>query len=415
MNAVFVVLGGGQAGVQAADSLRALDPHSLITVIDDELHHPYQRPPLSKALWTGDIAKAALPLRSTEFFRERGIRLLSGARACRIHRDARTVELSDGTVVPYDALVIATGARARLIRLPGADLPGVHQLRTLTDGLALQEELRTAKSITTIGAGFIGLEVAASALQHGIESTVFEMQDRILGRAVTPQMSEWLARKHRSDGMDLRLSTPLERIEAGNDGRVSAVITAKGERIQTEVVVAGVGALPNSELAEDAGLHVDDGIVVDEHLRTKDVAIWAVGDCVRFPSHFTGSPSRLESIQNATDQGKTAAKNIVAVLRGESPEQYVAVPWFWSNQGRERLQIAGVGGSGADSVVVREYGDGKFSVFVYESEKLTVVESVNAPADHIAARRILATGGHLDPVLAADPAFPLKTVLEPTA
>jgi 3-phenylpropionate/trans-cinnamate dioxygenase ferredoxin reductase subunit len=415
MKAEILVLGGGQAGVQAADSLRALDPDMSVTVIDDEQHPPYQRPPLSKSLWTPDIAKAALPLRSADFFGERDIRLLSGTRARRIDRDAKQVYLSDGTAVRYDALVIATGARARPIRLPGADLPGVYQLRTLADGLALQEGLRTTESITVVGAGFIGLEVAASALQHGIKATVFEVQDRILARALTPQMSEWLTRQHQQDGMDLKFSTPLERIEAGDDGRVSAVITASGERFQTDVVVAGVGAVPNCELADEAGLHVDDGVVVDEHLRTADPAIWAIGDCVRFPSHSGGSTSRLESIQNATDQGKTAAKNIVAGLRGESPERYIAVPWFWSNQGRERLQIAGVGNSADARAVVRDYGDGTTTVFAYEGEKLIVVESVNVPADHLAARRILASGGHLDPAVAADPGIPLKTVLQTTA
>jgi 3-phenylpropionate/trans-cinnamate dioxygenase ferredoxin reductase subunit len=415
VKAEIVVLGGGQAGVQTADSLRALDPDALITVIDDELHLPYQRPPLSKGLWTADIAKAALPLRSAEFFLERGIRLLSGVRALRIERDSRRVVLDDSTVVRYDALVIATGARARTIRLPGTDLPGVHQLRTLADALALQEELRTAKSVTVVGAGFIGLEVAASARQTGIDTTVFEVQGRILARALTPQMSEWLTRRHLQDGIDLRLSTPLERIVAGDGGRVAAVITDSGERVETDVVVAGVGAVPNCELAEEAGLRVDDGILVNEHLRTVDPSIWAVGDCVRFPSHFNGSTSRLESVQNATDQGKAAAKNIVAGLRGDWPERYIAVPWFWSNQGRARLQIAGVGNSGDADVVVRDYGDGKVSMFAYEGDKLTVVETVNVPSDHIAARRILAAGGRLDPALAADPTFPLKTVLETTA
>jgi 3-phenylpropionate/trans-cinnamate dioxygenase ferredoxin reductase subunit len=176
-----------------------------------------------------------------------------------------------------------------------------------------------------------------------------------------------------------------------------------------------VGALPNTELAAEAGLLVDDGIVVDAHLRTEDPAIWAVGDCVRFPSHFTGTSARLESVQNATDQGRIAAKNIVAILRDESPERYLAVPWFWSNQGDARLQIAGLGDSVAADVVVRDYGDDKISVFAYEGGKLSVVESVNVPADHVAARRIIAAGGQLDRAVAADPTVPLKTALEAMA
>jgi 3-phenylpropionate/trans-cinnamate dioxygenase ferredoxin reductase subunit len=313
--------------------------------------------------------------------------------------------------VPYEALVIATGARARSIRLPGGDLPGVYLLRTLDDGLALQRELRHVESLLVIGAGFIGLEVAASALQHGLEATVFEVQDRILARALTPTTSQWLTEFHRRVGMDVRLSTPLSEIVADEFGRATAVITDGGVRIASDLVVAGVGAVPNTELAAEAGLLVDDGIVVDAHLRTKDPAIWAIGDCVRFPSHFSGVSARVESVQNATDQGIVAAKNIIANLRNESAEQYAAVPWFWSNQGDARLQIAGMGDAAKADVVVRDYGDDKISVFAYEQGKLTVVESVNVPADHIAARRIIAAGGKLDPVQAADPSIPLKSLI----
>ncbi|WP_162460334.1 MULTISPECIES: FAD-dependent oxidoreductase [unclassified Mycolicibacterium] len=415
MNAGIVIVGGGQAGVQVAGSLRTIDAEIPITIVADELQHPYQRPPLSKSLWSDDISKAAIPLRSAEFFSDRKIALLTGVRAVGIDRETRRIDIEGRGSVPYDALVIATGARARSIRLPGADLPGVHRLRTLDDGLALQQELRGVDSLLVIGAGFVGLEVAASALQHGVKATVFEVQDRILARALTPTISQWLTDFHRRAGMDVRLSSILAEIVADENGRAAAVITDNGERIGADLVVTGVGAVPNTEFAAAAGLLVDDGVVVDEHLRTDDPAIWAIGDCVRFPSHFSGTSARVESVQNATDQGIVAAKNIIATLRDESQERYVAVPWFWSNQGHARLQIAGIGDTAKADVVIRDYGDDKISVFVYEGEKLTAVESVNVPADHIAARRIIAAGGHLDPSVAADPTIPLKSLIDTRA
>lgn len=412
MGAGIVVIGGGQAGVQVADSLRNLDPTVPIRIVADELQPPYQRPPLSKSLWSDDISKAAVPLRSSDFFDERNITLQTGTRAAAIDRGAKVIETDGGPSLAYDYLVIATGSRARPIRIPGADLPGVHQLRTLDDGCSLQRRQRGLRSLVVIGAGFIGLEVAASARRHGVDTTVFEAQDRILARSLTTRTSEWLRDFHRRAGMDLRLSTSPREIIGDTNGNATAVITEGGERIAASMVVAGIGAQPNTELAQSAGLAVDDGIVVDAHLRTADPAIWAIGDCVRFPSHLTGASARVESVQNATDHGRTAAKNIIAVLRGESPEQYVAVPWFWSHQGGARLQIAGLGDSATADIVARDYGNDKVTVFAYQGGRLAVVESVNVPSDHLAARRIIAAGGHLDPALAADPAISLKSVIQ---
>jgi 3-phenylpropionate/trans-cinnamate dioxygenase ferredoxin reductase subunit len=410
-NTGIVVIGGGQAGIQLVDSLRGGDAEVPITVIADEIHPPYQRPPLSKSLWSDDIATAAIPLRSAEFFRDRNIRLLSGVRASRIDRDTQCVHLDNGTSVPYSALVLATGARPRTIPLPGAELPGVHQLRTLDDGLALQRALRGAKSLVVIGGGFIGLEIATSATQYGMQATVLELQSRTLERAVTAKTSQWLTDFHVAAGTDIRLSTTTREIVSGENGHAHAVITGNGERIKTDLVVLGVGAVANTDLAAEAGLVVDNGVVVDATLQTSDSTIWAIGDCVRFPSHYTGATARLESVQNAIDQARVAAKNIIAALGQGAPEHYTAVPWFWSNQGPLRLQIAGIGNTANADVVVRDYGDNKVSVFAYEGGKLTVVESVNAANDHTAARRIIASGGHLDPELAADPNFPLKAAV----
>lgn len=409
MSAGIVIVGGGQAGVQAADSIRSADADVPITIVADEVQHPYQRPPISKSLWSEDISAAAVPLRSVEFFADRAIRLLSGVHATRIDRDAKLVECHSGDAIPYDALVIATGARPRSIPLPGIDLPGVHQLRTLDDGMALQKDLRTAESLVVIGGGFVGLEVAASAPDNNVHVSVLEAQNRILERSVTPATSRWLADFHRGIGVDLRLDATAHSIVGTN--RVTAV-EACGERLPTDLVVIGVGAVPNTALAAQSGLDVDNGVVVDATLRTADPSIWSIGDCVRFPSHHTGETARLESVQNATDQARVVAKNIVATLgAGDIRHPYVAVPWFWSNQGSVRLQIAGIGTTATADTVVRRYADDQFSVFVYDGDRLVVVESVNVPGDHIAARRIISAGGQLDRDTAADPEIPLKSIV----
>jgi 3-phenylpropionate/trans-cinnamate dioxygenase ferredoxin reductase subunit len=412
VQAGVVIIGGGQAGIQLADSLRTIDPEIPVTIVANEIHPPYQRPPLSKSLWGADVRTTVITLRGVELLQERGIRLITGVHATAIDRAAKRVLLENGTSLPYDALVLATGARPRTIALDGSDLPGVHQLRTLDDAYALQLALREARSLVVIGGGFIGLEIAASATQNGVTTTVLEVQTRILERALTATTSAWLANHHKSAGMDIRVSTTAQGIEA-QGGRAAAVISGDGRRTAADLVVLGVGAVPNSELATEAGLEVNNGIIVDATLRTNDPAIWAIGDTVRFPSHLTGASARLESVQNATDHAKTAAKNIRATLRGGSLEHYIAVPWFWSNQGPVRLQIAGIGNTATAELVVRQYDDDKLSIFAFEDGRLTVVESLNAAADHIAARRILAVGAQLDPAVAADASVPLASVLTP--
>lgn len=407
-----VIIGGGQAGVQLADSLRAADSELPITIVTDEIHHPYQRPPLSKSLWKGDVRTSAIPLRGGDFFHSQGIRLLAGVRATGIDRDAKHVTLDDGQSIPYSALVLATGARPRTISLEGSNLPGVHQLRTIDDGLLLQDSLRDAKELVVLGGGFIGLEVAAGAAERGMSTTVLEMQANVLQRALTSVTSQWLTEFHIRSGVDIRLQTSASAILASG-GRASALVTGAGERIPADLILLGVGAVPNSELAAEAGLTVNDGIVVDATLRTDDPAIWAIGDSVRFPSHFTGATARLESVQNATDQARVVAQNITASLTRGEQQHYAAVPWFWSNQGPVRLQIAGIGNTAAAETVVRRYGDDKLSVFAFEDGRLTVVESVNAAADHIAARRIISAGGNLDKALAEDPTVPLASAVIP--
>jgi 3-phenylpropionate/trans-cinnamate dioxygenase ferredoxin reductase subunit len=388
-----VVVGAGHAGVQVADSLRARGFHGDITVVGEETSLPYQRPPLSKDYLAEGATPAPLPLRGERFFAENRIALRTGVQAIAVDRARRTVSLDDGQVLPYTALVLATGARTRPLPVPGGELAGVHELQTLTDAKNLRRALTAARSVVVVGAGFIGLEFAAAARKHGVDVTVLEAADRPMGRALSPVMSDHFIGAHRHMGTDLRLGESLAAL-AGRDGSVAAAVGASGREYPADLVLLGVGVLPRDDLARTAGLAVDNGIVVDEHLRTADPAVYAVGDCTR---------GRLESVQNATDQ----ARHVVETILGGTTD-YSALPWFWSNQGPLRLQIAGLTQPGDTAVVCGDVPGGRFSVLCFRDGRLRAVESLNRPADHMAARRVLAAGQSPTPEQVADPSFSLK-------
>lgn len=400
-----VVVGCGQAGFEAAVNLRSRGFTGSITLIGDEPGVPYQRPPLSKAYLHGLPDRESLALRPAEYFDQHDIALVCGKPAVRIDRDGRHVELIDGTLLKYDHLVLAAGARNRALQVPGADLPGVHYLRTAEEAESLTARLDTAASLVVVGAGFIGLEVAAAARKKGIEVTVVEALSRPMARALSEAMSEYFSNAHRQHGVDLRLSTGVEEIIAV-DKRAGGVVTTSGEVIPADVIVVGIGVVPNVELAVRAGLPVDNGIVVNEFLRTTDDHISAIGDCAAFPVAGFAGLVRLESVQNAVDQ----ARCVAAQLAG-STASYRSVPWFWSEQFESKLQIAGLT-TGADTRVVRgSVGDGAFSIFCFEGGRLLGVESVNKPRDHMAARKLLAEGVPLAPDQAADTSYDLKQAL----
>jgi 3-phenylpropionate/trans-cinnamate dioxygenase ferredoxin reductase component len=388
-----VVVGAGHAGVQVADSLRTRGFRGDITVLGEETSLPYQRPPLSKDYLAGGATPAPLPLRGERFFAENRIALRTGVQAIAVDRARRAVSLDDGQVLTYTALVLATGARTRPLPVSGGELAGVHELRTLTDAENLRRALTAARSVVVVGAGFIGLEFAAAARKRGVDVTVLEAADRPMGRALSPVMSDHFIGAHRHMGTDLRLGESLAAL-TGRDGSVAAAVGASGTEYAADLVLFGVGVLPHDDLARTAGLAVDNGIVVDEHLRTADTAVYAVGDCTR---------GRLESVQNATDQARHVAEMI---LGGSSA--YSALPWFWSNQGPLRLQIAGVGRPGDTTIVCGDVTGGRFSILCFRDGRLRAVESLNRPADHIAARRLLAAGHGPTPEQAADPTFSLK-------
>jgi 3-phenylpropionate/trans-cinnamate dioxygenase ferredoxin reductase component len=388
-----VVVGAGHGGVQVTDSLRSRGFRGDITIVGEEASLPYQRPPLSKDYLAEGATPAPLPLRGERFFAENRIALRTGVQAIAVDRARRTVSLDDGQVRPYTALVLATGSRTRPLPVPGGELAGVHELRTLTDAENLRRALTAARSVVVVGAGFIGLEFAVAARKRGVDVTVLEAADRPMGRALSPVMSDHFIGAHRHMGTDLRLGESLAAL-TGRDGSVAAAVGASGTEYAADLVLFGVGVLPHDDLARTAGLAVDNGIVVDEHLRTADTAVYAVGDCTR---------GRLESVQNATDQARHVAEMI---LGGSSA--YSALPWFWSNQGPLRLQIAGVGRPGDTTIVCGDVTGGRFSILCFRDGRLRAVESLNRPADHIAARRLLAAGHGPTPEQAADPTFSLK-------
>jgi 3-phenylpropionate/trans-cinnamate dioxygenase ferredoxin reductase subunit len=397
MNGV-VIVGAGHAGVQAAASLRDDFFEGRITLVSAEAELPYQRPPLSKAFLKGQMDLAGLPLKAQQFFDEKEIRLALGVEATRIDRAGRLVELSSGEALPYDHLILATGARARSLRAPGLDLACVHVLRTIRDAAALKDDLGRARHLVVVGAGFIGLEAAATACALGLDVTVVEIADRPMGRAVSPATSAFFEAAHRGFGAKFRFGAGLAALHGA--GRVAEAELSDGTRLPADIVLVGVGVVAEDALAVAARLDCADGVLVDARLLSSDAAISAIGDCARFP--YEGARARLESVQNATDQARCVARRLT-----DKPETYASLPWFWSDQGDLKLQIAGLS-TGVDRWVARSGAARALTVFGFAGERLKVVETVNRGADHMAARRLLANGVPVTPEQAADESVDLR-------
>lgn len=398
-----VVIGTGQGGFQLASSLRDEGFGGRIVLLGDEPGLPYGRPPLSKAYLLGKADEAGLLLRNAAFFAERRIELRPETRVVAVERDARQVLLSTGEALGYDHLVLATGARNRPLPVPGAELDGVVQLRTLADAEAIRLRLAGLGRAVVVGAGFIGLEFAAVAASLGIAVTVLEATARPMSRALSLPMSDFFREAHERAGVELQFGAVVNRI-TGEGGRATGVETADGRHFAADLVLVAIGVVPNMELAAETGLAVANGIVVDSLLSTADPAVSAIGDCAAYPSPFAGgAPTRLESVQNAVDHARTVAARLV----GRSAP-YAAVPWFWSDQGPLKLQIAGLPVPHADTVLRGDPATGGFSVFCYEGGRLLGVESVNKPADHMIARRLLSKGLAITPDEAGDLGLDLK-------
>ncbi|RSZ61911.1 pyridine nucleotide-disulfide oxidoreductase [Corynebacterium hylobatis] len=407
-----VIIGAGQAGIQAADSLRAEGYRGRLTMLSDETVLPYQRPQLSKDFLDARAASEmpeALPLRAESFFTDNHIDLRRGTAALSIEPDRRRIHLATGGYLDYTDLIIATGTRARQLPVPGTHLAGVHTLRTIEDSHALREDLMNARTMVVVGAGFIGLEIAAVARGRGIDVTVLAGAAPPMARAVSPVMSDWFAGCHRDNGVDLCDAESAVEFQ-GSGGRVRRVISDKGRRYDADVVVVGIGAVANVEMLSDTGIDVHNGVIVDEFLRTSCPGVWALGDCATLPTGPGGARTRIESVQNATDQGRLLARNLIASHSGAPLTAYGALPWFWSHQGAFKLQIAGVSGpDSTDNLVLGNPASGKFSVLRFTSDgKLAAVESVNSPGEHMAARKLLTQPVPVTVAEASVPGFCLK-------
>lgn len=409
MSETAVIVGAGQAGAECALELRRNGWPGGVALLGAEPHPPYQRPPLSKAYLAGGTDRDGLRLRPADFYAKEDIALRTDAAVAAIDRAAKRVHLADGERVPYGKLVLATGARPRPFDVPGAELDGVGCLRGIADADRLRADLAGAGRLVIVGGGYIGLEVAAVARGMGRAVTVVEAAERVLARVTSPVVSRFYADVHRAQGVEILCGAALESLR-GRDGRVTTAVLADGRELPCDAVLIGVGVVPNSELAAAAGLAVDDGIVVDAAMRTDDPDIHAVGDCASAWNEFAGARVRLESVANALEQGRVAARHIAG-----APDRPRETPWFWSDQYDLKLQTAGLAGTRYDAAVLR--GDPAaraFAVAYLRDSRLIALDAVNAPAAFNVAKRVIAKGADgpaIDPAQIADETFDLKTLM----
>jgi 3-phenylpropionate/trans-cinnamate dioxygenase ferredoxin reductase subunit len=379
----LVIAGGGQAATQAAQSARQAGFDGTISLIAEETYLPYQRPPLSKSFLSGDLARERLFLKPEQFYESREIEIRQGVRVDAFDPSGQSVALSNGERISYSELLLATGSSPVRLNFPGSELAGIHYLRSIDDVEAIKSEFREGQRLLVVGAGYIGLEVAAVAIRAGLAVTVLEAESRAMSRSVCPTVADFFADRHRQAGVDLRFDARLTEM-AGEANDVKTAITATGESIECDLVIIAVGIRPRVELAEAAGLAIDNGIAVDPECRTSAPSVFAAGDCTSHPHPWVGQRIRLESVQNAIEQGKAAAATICGKPRG-----FDAIPWFWSDQYDLKLQIAGLS-TGYDRTVIRgQPDDGSFSVYYLKNGAVIAVDSINDPRSFITAKQRL--------------------------
>lgn len=401
----IVVIGGGQAAGRAVAAMRDAGFEGTIALVGDEPHPPYERPPLSKGVLLGEQAADDTRVHGEDFYREQGIVLHLGTRADRIDRSDRRVELSTGETLAYDKLLLATGAKLRRLDVPGADLDGVCYLRSLGDCLEIQRRLAAETRVVVVGGGYIGLEVAAAARKRGCPVTVVELQPEVMARALAPDIGRAFLGYHLDAGVAFRLGVGVEGFAGG--AAVAAVCCSDGSEVPADLVVVGVGVDPAADLAESAGLAVDDGIVTDEYCRTSDPDIYAAGDVTKHLNPILGRPIRLESWQNAQNQAIRAARNMC----GED-EAYAEVPWFWSDQYDLNLQMVGLPDTSEQIVLRGSLEDRKFTALYLRDGVLVGANTVNNARDIRPCRELIARGAALDPKALADAARPLRDLLK---
>ncbi|RUX52089.1 MAG: NAD(P)/FAD-dependent oxidoreductase [Mesorhizobium sp.] len=380
-----VIVGAGHAGVQAAASLREEGYDGPVILIGDESELPYHKPPLSKTFIKDPDAKPQ-PLRGEAFYSGSAIDYRPGVRIEAIEADAHRLRVSGGGSLAFDHLVLATGARPRLLKLQGSELSGVVSLRSLADARLIRELSAQCEDVVILGGGFIGLEIAATLRAAGRNVAVVEAVDRLLGRAVAPVIASHVRQRLEAIGVRIHTGTTVVGLE-GKGGRVSAAIISGGERLPAQMVIIGIGVVPNVELAETAGITVANGIRVDQQMRSSAPDILAIGDAASYRHWFTGADVRLESVQNATDQARLAARTILG-----HADAYSAVPWFWSDIGDMKLQMVGLTSGGDSHVVAGDLTENKFSIYHYAGSRLLGIESVNRPGDHMLGRKMLGAG-----------------------
>ena len=399
----IVIIGAGQAAAQACASLRLFGFGGKITLIGEEAALPYQRPPLSKAYMKGEMSEERLYFRPADWYRDNDIEVLLSTRVVRIDRSECTVEIEGGKSVAYDGLILSTGSRPRALPLPGANLEHVYDLRDLSDVERIKPHMVAGKKLVIVGAGYIGLEAAAVARQLGLKVTVLEMADRVLARVTSPVMSAFFETEHRAQGVDIRTSARLASLQG--ERAVSAAVLDDGTEISADIVLVGIGILPNVELAQDAGIACANGILVDRDARTNDPRVFAAGDCTRRPLVHYGRDGRLESVHNAIEQGKLAAAAIMA-----KPRPNEDCPWFWSDQYDLKLQIAGLS-TGYDEIVVRgDPATRKFAAFYLHRGKLIAVDAINSAPEFLASKRLIMSGASLAPETLSDTSLSMKEI-----
>ena len=401
MISTVVIIGGGQAGAQAVDTLRREGFGGRLVLISDEAELPYQRPPLSKKYLSGELQPERLLFKHRAFYEEHRIELRLNTRVTRLHIESRQIELADGEKLAYDRIILCLGAGPRRLSCPGADLRGIHYLRGLADADLMRAALVDGTRVVVIGGGYIGLETAATCRKMGCEVAVLEMADRVMNRVVAPLVSQYFADQHRAQGITLSCDTRVTCLEGS--GTVERVVCADGTQYAADLVIVGVGAMATTALANDAGLKCDNGIVVDEYCRTSDAAIFAAGDCTNQPSGHYGRRVRLESVDNAFEQSKAAAMNLLG-----KPVIHDRVPWFWSDQFDSKLLIVGLSQDYDRQVLRGDPAARSFSVCYLKERELIAVETVNHSKDYMAARKLIADRAQMDLDKLPDINIPLK-------
>ncbi len=400
----FVVIGAGQAGGRAVEAMRATGFAGRIQLVGAEAHVPYERPPLSKKLLTGDVGPQSTYLHDAAFYDDQRIELRLGVEAVAIDREARSVRLSSGETLAYDKLLLTTGSRVRRLSIPGATLPGVHYLRHMDDCLAIRARLGEGVRLVVIGGGYIGLEAAASARTRGCAVTVLEAASLVMNRVVAPEIGRFYEDLHRANGVDIRTGVKVQEFTGA--GRVEAVVCDGGVTHAADFVIVGVGVEADAGLAEAAGLVVDNGIVVDCYGRSSDQHIFAAGDVANQPNEALGRRLRLESWQNAQNQAIAVAR---VMCGGSNP--YQELPWFWSDQYGLNVQMLGLPEDWDRLVIRGNMASHKFTAFYLRDRALVGANAVNSPRDLRFARRLMEQGARPDPAALADPNIPLKSFL----